>query len=160
MDDIEPLETATWFGELEKLARPRATPTNAALARLLRRAFHLLQLTPRPLRGTIRSDLTEERLEALLAVDAFDSAAIGLVGQPIAFGIFTAEPGLFEAHIRLPNQLEPTSVRAPILAAAVLDAWLKSLIALKDRALTPRTENPHEAPRKARSGPRLRLIEH
>lgn len=159
MADIEPLEPAVWFGAIKKLAVRQAAMMEEDLERLLRHAYHLVQLTPRPLRDTIRTELSETRFEELLQCEAFESAAIGLVG-PLSFDVSASESELVEAQVRLPDQVETIPVRSSNFASAMLGAWAQCLIALEARSLKPHAENLHPAPNKARSERHLRLIEH
>ena len=129
--DPEPLEPQAWFRALGKLAeRVTDAPTDQHET-LLRHAYHLLQLTPRPLRRLVRPDLTEKRFEELLDCGAFESAAIGLVGHPITYTIFRPESGLLEAQVHLPGPARPVMARAPSLTMALLAAWTQCLLALE-----------------------------
>lgn len=127
---------------------------------LLRHAYHLSQLAPRSLRRELRPEVCEARFELLLDCEAFESAAIGLVGSPMSFDVVKSETGLVEARAWLPNQVASPPVRSSNVAMALLGAWARCAIALETRSLTPHTENPRPAPHKARPGLHLRLIEH
>lgn len=159
MDDVAPLKPLEWFNAVGKLAIESRTASGDDVDLYLRRAYYLAKLAPRALRELVRSELPEERFEALLDSGGPEAAALSFVGTPVSFTIRQAGAGEFEANVALPDQTEPSVVKSPILAAAILNAWLECLVALGKRAITPRTGNARLARSKARSGPRLRLIE-
>jgi hypothetical protein len=128
--EIEPLEPRVWFaraaGLLEKFD---AAATGGEIESALRRAFHLVQLTPLPLQLYIRSTVDEDTFERLLAGGAFETAALSLVSEPA--GIRMERPEgceMFEATVWIRggvrNQVPTTSASA---AMAILGAWLKCL---------------------------------
>jgi hypothetical protein len=128
---IEPLDPQSWFRALGKMAERVGEASSDQHESLLRHAFHLLQLAPRPLRSLVRTDLTEAQYEQLLDCEAFESAAVGLVGHPMTYAIFRLKADLFEAQASLPGPARPILVRAPTLALALLAAWAQCLVALE-----------------------------
>jgi hypothetical protein len=134
---IEPLEPQSWFRALAKLAERTGRASSDEPEPLLRHAYHLLQLAPRPLGDTVRSDLTEAKYEQLLDCGAFEAAAVGLVGRPMNYAIFRPQADLFEAQVCLPGQARPIVARAPSLPMALLAAWTQCLAAL-ETGLVPR----------------------
>lgn len=131
---IEPLEPELWFAALAQLSQYRAQAGADGLGVLLRRAFHLLQLTPGPLKAMVRCPLDEEGFESLLECNAFDAAAIALVGPPAAFTLQRAvgsRPKAFTATVSLPGQLEPPPpAQSANAACALVGAWSNCLLAL------------------------------
>lgn len=158
MGDVEPLEPGLWFRAIRKLVQSLDTPATHKLECRLRHAYHLLQLTPRPLRDVIRSEVSEVELEQLLRAAAFESVADRLVGEPLTYIVRRLSSGLYEAQVRLPSQMEGTAARGPSFASALVGAWGKNLVSLEARsALLP--DNCHPNPPATLSGPHLRLIE-
>jgi hypothetical protein len=147
-DDTEPLEPEIWFAALEQLRRQQNRAIGAGVGSLLRQAFHLLQLAPRPLRAAIRCELDEDSFERLLDSEAFDSAAMALVGPPAGFALRCAVGNrhrVFEATVRLPGQARPPGeARSQNAARALLAAWTNALLALTQRSIADLL--PHPAP--------------
>jgi hypothetical protein len=133
LDNAEPLAPATWFLALERLAQRHTMAAGRDLEAMLRHAFHLLQLTPRHLTHLVQTNLDEAAFERLLEAEAFDSAAIGLLGSPAAFAVSVTEEGA-EARVCLPSQTDPTIARSISFASALFRAWVQSLVALKARS--------------------------
>lgn len=134
--DIEPLAPELWFAALKHLSERQAAG-GANVESLLRHAFHLLQLAPLPLRGVVRCELNEEKFERLLECDAFDAAAVALVGPPAGFSLRCAigtRKRVFEAAVHLPGQLHPSAdTRSENAASALVGAWASSLLAIRQR---------------------------
>ena len=128
--DVEPLEPRSWFRMIGKLADQLENAPSDRHEPLLRRAYHLLELAPRPLRGMIRSDLTEARYEQLLDCGALESAAVGLVGHPMTYEIARLGANLHEAEVRLPGQVKPALARGASAPMALLAAWTQCLVSL------------------------------
>jgi len=160
VDDIEPLEPATWFRAIARLERWRVRSTEDELDRLLRHTFHLIQLAPRPLRSIIRSDLSEARLEMLLECQAQESAAMGLVGQPMRYGLARLTTGHFEAKVWFRESAEPKKAHSTSLASALLGAWTESIVSLEARAAQLDLNNPHPGLHRARYARRPPRFEH
>ena len=160
MDFIEPLEPTLWFDAIRKLAYRLDRTGVDELESQLRHAYHLLQLTPRPLRSMIRSDLNETKFEQLLESRAFGIAAEALVGSPMAYTVSRLKEDLFEAQVSLPVQSVPTTVQSYDRVATLLSAWALCLVTLEERSFTLQTEYLHPLPRKVRSGRHPRQIVH
>lgn len=160
MQDIEPLEPAMWFGAIAKLEQRRIRSAEIEFDRLLRHAYHLLQLTPRPLRSIIRSELSETQYDVLLGARALESAAMGLIGQPMRYGLVRLIAGHFEAKVWLTDSAEPTSVHSTFVASALLGAWAQTIVAMDTRSADLQVSNPHPALHKARYVRRPRQFEH
>ena len=159
MNDIEPLEARTWFGAIRALERRWGQHSNGDQERLLRHAYHLVQLTPRPLRQTIRADLAEAEFERLLQCRAFESAAIGLIGFPMTLSASRLGMAVWEARARMPDQSDANAARADSFASAVVGAWTHCLVALEERSIRQRVETDRPDPRRVPSAQHLRLIE-
>ena len=129
--DVEPLEPRSWFRMIGKLAEQLESAPSDRHEPLLRRAFHVLELTPRPLRGMIRSDLAGARYEQLLDCGALESAAFGLIGHPMTYEVARLGADLHEAEVRLPGQVKPTLARGASAPIALLAAWAKCLLSLE-----------------------------
>lgn len=136
--EIEPLEPELWFAALEQLSRRQAKAERGTVETLLRHAFHLTQLAPGPLRIVVRCELDEDSFERLLDTEAFDSAAVALVGPPAGFALHCAVGNrhkVYQATVRLPGQRKPpVTARSEDAACALLGAWTNSLLALKQRS--------------------------
>ena len=145
--DIEPLAPELWLAALKQLSERQAAG-GANVGSLLRHAFHLLQLTPLPLRGIVRCQLDEEGFEKLLECGAFDAAAIALVGPPAGFSLRCAigtRTRVFEAAVHLPGQLHPSAdARSDSAASALVGAWSNCLLAIRQRL--PEAPAPRPAP--------------
>jgi hypothetical protein len=144
--NIEPLEPASWFRAISKLSVRIEASGSADQESLLRHAYHLAQLTPRPLSDNVRPDLEESRYEQLLECKAFASAALGIVGYPMTYAIFRREAECVVAQVCLPGQQIPTTARSPDIALAVLGAWSRCLVDLEKRSASPERETPREFP--------------
>ena len=157
--DIEPLEPDLWFAALAQLSKRRAEAREGGAESLLRHAFHLLQLTPRPLRGHVQCAVSEETFEALLQAGATDCAALGLVGLTAEIDLHrSAIPGTeaVEARVCLPGQeTMPAAAQAQSIALALLGAWANCLLAIRRQSPAAplpgraRHERPGESHRKS-----------
>lgn len=147
--DVEPLAPELWFAALKHLSERQAAG-GANVESLLRHAFHLLQLTPLPLRGIVRCEQDEEAFERLLECDAYDAAAVALVGPPAGFSLRCAmgtRKQVFEAAVHLPGQLHPSAdAHSESAASALVGAWANCLLAIKQRL--PGAPAPRPAPHK------------
>ena len=83
---IEPLGDDTWFGSVWRL-RGLALGDQATIARALRHAYHLIQLTPHALRASVSAALDERAFEDLLEDEIHDIAAQALVGAPAGLAV-------------------------------------------------------------------------
>jgi hypothetical protein len=135
MNEIEALDAETWFRTIEKLSRRLAQAEDGYLLPSLRQAFHLVQLTPRPLRCAISCNLGELAFEALLEAQATESAAQALVGPAMIYTLSAQSSGEFEATVTLAKTERLTPVRADSAAAALLVAWTNYLLGLKAQSL-------------------------
>jgi len=123
--EIEPLESSLWFARIELIAWNGL----GGIENSLRHAGHLMQLAPASFRGAAHLE-DEDAFEALLDTEDFDVAARCLV-HPDYLDLRESK-GEAAAWIACP-MLERTVEGAGRSAAeAVLDAWSKRLLALRD----------------------------
>lgn len=133
-EDIEPLETGLWTQRIGQLAGwPVAD--QAGMERILRHAFHLVQLAPRPLRHLIHCTCAEGEFETLLEAGAFDAAALRLIGHRTPFILrktagdegATAEAwqgGVWPSRVWPGADGDRPGASGPSLALALLRAWI------------------------------------
>jgi hypothetical protein len=158
MPDIEPLEPVLWFGAVRKLAQRAERMGDGELERLLRHAYHLLQLTPRHFRSAVATHVSESAFEALLDKELFEEAAHALAGGSATGSPFppaTNPPEVSEGSTRRCERAAPAE-----RAAAHLLEWTRWVLALEGRSIRPQTESRDPGPHKEPSALRLRLIEH
>jgi hypothetical protein len=162
--EIEPLEPDLWFGAIERLSRKLPADNGGELENMLRHGFHLVQLTPGPLKGTVRCEIGEEAFEELLDLGAFDTAALALLGSPMCFELVCSlDRGrrVVTGKAWLPGQDgRPTVASGDSLAAALVHAWAKCLIALRQRSLQEADPAPRRYPHRAPLAQHQKLSEH
>lgn len=129
MPDMEPLEPSSWLLAIGRLLAQLDGPT-PEVERLIRRAYHLLQLTPRPLRQILRTDCDEQAFEHLLEDGDLRAAALALVSPPLIHWLVEGDDGLFEAGVRLPGGATPATARSASPSAALVKAWAQCVAAL------------------------------
>jgi hypothetical protein len=163
-DDIEPLEPDLWFRALERLSNRIVASDNNDVASTLRHAFHLVQLTPGPLKGVVRCELAESAYEQFLECGAFASAAAALIGSPMCYEVacgLRAGSRVIEAKAWLPGQTgRPAVVSGDSLSSALMGAWAACLVGLRRRSLAPEDSTLHQFPHKAPPAPRPKLTGH
>lgn len=161
---IEPLEPELWFSALSRLADRRQASGSDGIESMLRHAFHLAQLTPGPLRGTVRCERGEEHFEVLLREGALDAAALALVGFPLCFELICTAAGgqrLVKAVVTLSEVEEHTSTATcSTVGGALLGAWCLCLAGLRRRSLQEDNRSPHQAPHTTPGAPRPKSIGH
>lgn len=125
---VEPLDTALWFRQIEKIAGGGFV----GMEERLRHASHLLQLTPSAFRDVVRLAVSEERFEELLEAGDLDEAAHHLIGQPTALSV-ESEPGSERVRAEISCVILNRVIQGTgeTVAAAVLDTWTKCLLALR-----------------------------
>lgn len=127
MDHIEPLDSALWFKQIEKIANGGL----AGMEQSLRHASHLLQLTPIRFREVVRLAIEEEDFERLLAAEDYDTAARHLIAQPTALAVVERDGGQsIQASISCVILNRTIHGSGPTVAHAVLSAWTTCLLAL------------------------------
>ena len=139
---IDPLEPALWLDALRKLCR-RVSTDDSGIEELLRHAFHLLQLSPAPLRGVLPHELDEASFEHLLECRAFESAALALMGAYMTLELTRRPAQAFIAKAWLSEDACSISVTSPCAASALLGAWCSALFGLSaPKSATPRRDSP------------------
>lgn len=130
-EDIEPLEPGEWLRQLQKLV-VRPVASGEAFAESLRLAFHLTRLSPRPLRHIIHCEASEKQFEAFLEAQAFESAALALMGDHLGYRVKrSAGGGPIEAVVWLPDEEHRGDA---IEASSIFSAWVKCLASLGELA--------------------------
>lgn len=128
---IDPLPLDIWFQRLEWIEAQLTGTGSVACPRLLRHAFHMLELTPEPLRPFIKAEIAEKEFEALLAKELFEDAVVLLVVPPFKLSVFSDEDGDFAAVSELKETAITGSGRHALYTVAVLQSWMRCLLALK-----------------------------
>jgi hypothetical protein len=124
-EDIEPLEPGLWTQRLEQLAR-WPLGDEAGIERLLRHAFHLVQLAPRPLRHLVHCTCAEAEFEILLEARAFDAAALRLIGHRTPFILKkTAGDEGATAEVWQDDSWGYHGASGPSVALALLLGWVR-----------------------------------
>jgi hypothetical protein len=129
-DSIEPLGLRSWFTSVRRLSAA-ATTGQAPLGSALRHAFHLVQLTPHALRGSVAAALSERAFEQLLEAEIYDIAAQALVGSPAGLAL-VRQPGsrAVFAEVRFPDGPGVGCGEGRTIARAILQAWCRAVLAL------------------------------
>ena len=159
-EDIEPLETGAWLGQLKKLAS--ANPHNEeSLVRSLRQSFYLTQLAPRPLRHVVGCSLPEPEFERLLESGELLSAALALVGERLNYNLSRLDAGgRIEAEVWFPSEGSGGDVTGLTAPFAIHLAWLQCLAALDERSDFTRLLAGLPDQRKSQSSRRPKSTEH
>ena len=159
-EDIEPLETGVWLGQLRKLASSNL-PSEEALIRSLRQSFYLTQLTPRPLRHVVGCSLPEPEFERLLESGELLSAALALVGERLNYNLSRLDGGgRIEAEVWFPSEGSGGNVSSLAAPFAIHLAWLQCLAALDERTDFTRLLAGLPGQRKSQSSRRPKSTEH
>jgi hypothetical protein len=127
---IEPLDSQTWFREIEALL-DRARRSLIDVEEQLRHAYHLMQMAPSPIREIIRPACDESRFEQLLDCAAFESAALALIPEPLKYSIARECDTRVLAAVALPGDDTGHFSAADGCASALLQAWALSIASLK-----------------------------
>lgn len=129
LSKIEPLDPELWFKRAADLLERFHSSGAGDLESAIRRAYHLVQLTPRPLKSFLKPAIGEDDFERLLDVGALESAAMGLVGEPAGILVSRMQgASKYEAIVWLQedgNQAKPTSHENA--AGAIVGALLECL---------------------------------
>lgn len=140
--DSEPLEPHTWFAQIERIAEGLSSLDGEAPDACIRRAFHIVNLAPAPLRDLIQPAPAEEVMERFLACGAYSSAALSLINDNMGLKI-TRDPKSrqIRAEISLPDGEATGTSEHDTVERTVLMAWAKCLLALR-QAATGSTDRP------------------
>lgn len=124
---IEALPPSLWFERIEMVANGELRCTESAL----RHALHLLQLSPPQFRPREYGSIDEASYEGLLDAGHFEAAARCLVAT---FTISVSVPSATgEIQAAVSNNAMSTMIHGKGIsaAAAILQAWAHSLLALR-----------------------------
>lgn len=129
-DSIEPLGLENWFASVRRLST-LAAGGRATLGSALRHAYHLVQLTPHPLRASVSPAMSERAFETLLEAEIYDIAAQALVGAPAGLAL-VRQPGskAIFAEVRFPDGRGLGCGQGRTIALAILQAWCRAALAL------------------------------
>ncbi|HEU4652016.1 MAG TPA: hypothetical protein VFS49_11445 [Croceibacterium sp.] len=129
-DSIEPLGLESWFASVRRLS-VLAAGGQATVGSALRHAYHLVQLAPHGLRGSIAATLSERAFEQLLEAGVYDIAAQALVGSPAGLAL-VRQPGsrTIFAEVRFPAGSGVGCGQGRTIALAILQAWCRAALAL------------------------------
>ena len=151
---IDPLDPAKWFDRLGRLDRDASggLPPD----RVIRIAYDLVRLAPLPMRAVLSSPLDEDDLEAILACNAYESAALHLIGPKFAFQVQkTTGEIVFHASVQLDPSFDAGHGASPDCASAMLIAWVRCLANLQRKHDFSRLDRS-----KSQSGPPRQSTEH
>jgi hypothetical protein len=149
----EPIEPTMWFERAARLLeRFHSNGRADELESSIRRAYHLVQMTPRPLRPLLRPAIDEAAFESLLSTGALESAAMGIVGAPGGIAVSRAYGATqFEAVVWLHEDCGGViPAKHDHAAGAIVGALLECLVALQSVGSDIRAANDHELTRPRR----------
>lgn len=157
--DIEPLDPHTWFRRLSKLLENAQNSDQLSPETFIRRAYHLMKLSPGPFRDGLPIELEEQRVESMLACEAFESAVMALLGTQISFTV-QKDGGANEVSVvmSLDASSAPGHGRHKIGAIAMVQAWVRCLANTAGLQLPGDPKDP--VPRKSLSGSPPSSTEH
>lgn len=148
-DDIEPLEPAMWFERWRWLSGQDYEQAEF-LERSLRHGFHLIQLTPGPLKHVFRCARLEDEFEQLLEARAYVSAALSLISSSVGYQIRSLDPDRSEATVSARHVPKEFKASGSTAESALLRAWLKYLDWLGsdfEKAVSPSRHKLQSLPR-------------
>lgn len=88
----ETLDPVTWLAQVRRLADGVHTG-GPAPEHHIRKAYHLVRLAPEPLSRAFPDPMDEGALEAMLAAQQYEAAALSVVGPRFADGKTAPRPG-------------------------------------------------------------------
>lgn len=122
------LDAVSWF---ESLARLSAwTASEAPIENVLRLSYHLATLAPPPFGAIVACTLDETALDELLERQAFEAAAVALIGSALSYEI-VSRTGTDQSTVRvwLDGDGE-VLVTSDTIAAALVRAWIAFMLNL------------------------------
>lgn len=126
-NSIEPLEPTIWFASFESVSQRARGLSGQPPEQLLRHVFHLLQLTPGPLKDLFEPGTSEAEFERLLECGAYIDAVFALIGPGLGYKLSKARGNFGESRVAFTISLgdENLSYRAESthLAVAFLIAF-------------------------------------
>lgn len=117
---LEPLDPVAWLAGIVNLRASLDGSPEAQTESSLRRLYHLLRLTPAPLRPLFDPVVSEEFFERLLA-GSKDLAAVCLLGQTLEYDLKRGAPGVgYLVVIRFPHAIDAVRSSDGSLSKAIL----------------------------------------
>lgn len=122
------LDTLSWF---ESLARLSAwTASEAPIENVLRLSYHLAALAPPPFGTIAASALDEAAFDELLKQQAFEAAAIALIGTALSYEI-VSRAGSDQPTVRVWLDGDGEAfMTSDTIAAALVRAWIAFMLNL------------------------------
>lgn len=103
----------------------------------LREAYDLFRMAPLPLARSLSRLPDRRRFEALLAVDAHESAALALLGRDWGYMLSCGPGGVCLGTVVAPNCDEDTTAQGDTPALALVLALTSALLAEGENGLAP-----------------------
>lgn len=157
--DIEPLDPATWFARVERLLDTTERMDGGSPDFAIRKAYHLVNLAPGPLRTLLPAQIDEQAMERMLDCGGYETAVMALIGPTTSFA---AEKKAGEGTVTVEMTLQPHSINGrghhESCAKAMLNAWAECLVNLGKAA--ERLSLFHPDLHKSRSGQHRRSTSH
>jgi hypothetical protein len=125
----EPLPIGIWLSELRKLARSCANDNGDAEDRAVRRAFHFLKLSPRPIAAAWNFRLSEDEIEQMLDHGRAQDAAREIVGSSTAVELSQSQTGPRHVAVLRFDGDAPVQAEGATPALAMISAWARLLTA-------------------------------
>jgi hypothetical protein len=117
-----------WKWQLDELLCNCAAASGRDSAELLREAFALLSAPPSSIQPLIGRLPDSRHFEALLALGAFESAALALLGDAVGYMLSSSANGASLASIILPGMTQDISAEGANGALALLTAFAAALL--------------------------------
>jgi len=127
VEDEKPLPAGIWLSELRKLAESCANDNGEAEDRAVRRAFHVLKLSPPAIARIWAADLSEGDMEAMLEQGNAREAAGQIVGSHASVEM-AADTKRHVAVLQFDGD-QPVRAEAATPALAIISAWAALLLA-------------------------------
>ena len=136
---IEPLDPSAWVDSLARMRTQIASHSDGECSSFLRKTFHLLVLSPAPLRPIFFPQLPEETFEHVLE-EAQDIAALSLLKTDMSFHVASAnDADAYVVKLRLPASQETIEIVNSSLARGIVLAISEAAIRLFEEPRTQRT---------------------
>ena len=121
-DSPAPLSSELWLRELRRLHTRCAQEAPSFDDRAIRKAFHLAELCPRPLRGLLVPHISEDELEALLEQRLHQMAAEIVTRQHVALAQHGSRSGRYGATMQM-DPYRKVEFEGASKALAIIGAW-------------------------------------
>ena len=137
------LDRATWIDSLARLS-DRAGG-DAPMENCLRLSRHLCALAPSPFDAIVDREIDEAAFEILLANQAFEAAAIQLIGPSLLHEIVAKPGSLTSARVWSEGHRGEAMASARCPARALVLAWIGFLLSLQPDCAAQATGNSHKS---------------